>query len=135
MVGELKIGAVLRHLNFEFESGTKRDKYLVVLGAKADCDFLCALTTSQQWRMKAEGGCHHYPRAHFFIPGDGKNFFPKDTWVVLSAPVVMSRVEVLGKGMKKILQIEGNLKEHIIGEIRNCLKGSRDISGKEMQLL
>ncbi|MCY4245715.1 MAG: hypothetical protein OXU31_08010 [Gammaproteobacteria bacterium] len=131
MAGELKIGAVLRHRDFEFEDGTKRDKYLVVLGAKPGRDYLCALTTSKQWRIKAERGCQRY----FFVRGDGKNFFPKDTWVVLSAPVIMSRAEAAAKIMKDILQIEGNLKENIIGEIRHCLKGSRDISRKQKQLL
>lgn len=135
MSGELKIGAVLHHRDFEFKDGAKRDKYLLVLGAKAGCDFLCALTTSQQWKRKAERGCHRHPLTNFFIPGDGNNFFPKDTWVVLSDPVILSRAEAVAKGLNNILQIKGNLKENIIGEIRNCLKGSRDISGKEKQLL
>lgn len=135
MRGELRIGAVLHHHNFKFENGMIRNKYLVVLGAKPECDYLCALATTQQWKMKADRGCHHTPRTHFFIPGDGKNFFSKDTWIVLSEPRIMSRGEVIQKGWQKILQVEGNLKDNIAGEIRNCLKSSKDISQQEMQLL
>ena len=135
MSGDLTIGAVLHHRKFQFEDGTKRDKYLVVLGAKSGCDYLCALTTSQQWRMKAERGCHHKPRTYFFLPSEGKNFFSKDTWVVLSDPRIISRAEMMQKGLQNILEVTGNLKGNITGEIRNCLKGSKDISKREMQLL
>ena len=135
MNGEFKIGAILHYRDFEFEDGTKRDKFMVVLGAKPDCDYLCALTTTKKWKMKADRGCHHNPRTHFFIPGDGKNFFRKDTWLVLSEPRIMSRVEVMQKGMEKILQVKTNFEQNITGEIRNCLKASKDISERQRQLL
>ena len=135
MSGELKVGAIFYHRDFEFEDGTKRNKYLVVLGAKPDHDYLCVLTTTQQRKNKAERGCHHKPRTYFFIPGDGKNFFPKNTWIVLSNPFIMNRSEVIKKGMQNIVQIKANLKDNIAGEIRNCLKSSRDISKKQRELL
>ena len=135
MSGELKVGAIFHHRDFEFEDGTKRNKYLVVLGAKPDHDYLCALTTSQQRKKKTEWGCHPNPYCYFYIPGDGKNFFPKNTWIILSEPVIMSRVEAIEKGMQNIVHIEANLKDNIAGEIRNCLKSSRDISKRQSQLL
>ena len=128
-------GTVLHHRDFQFEDGTKRDKYLIILGANPGCDCLCVLTTTQQWKLESQRGCHHKPRTYFFIPGDGKNFFLKNTWVVLSDPVIMSNTAIIQKGMENTITVEANLKENITGEIRNCLKGSKDISQKEMQLL
>ena len=135
MSGDFKIGAVLHHDQFKFESGTTRNKYLVVLGANPASDYLCALTTTKQWKMKAERGCHHKPRTHFFIPGGGKNYFPRDTWIVLSSPIVMSRVEMIQKGIHGTIEIKANLGNNIAGEIRNCLKASRDISKRQKELL
>ena len=135
MSGDFKIGAVLHHDQFKFENGTTRDKYLVVLGANPGSDYLCALTTSRQWRMKAERGCHHKPRTHFFIPGDRKNYFPRDTWIVLSAPVIMSRVEMLQKRTQGTVEVKANLEKNITGEIRNCLKSSRDLSKRQKDML
>ena len=135
MNGEFKIGAVLHYRDFEFEDGTIRDKFMVVLGAKPDCDYLCALTTSKQWILKAERCCHHTPRTYFFIPEDKKHFFEKDTWIVLSDPVMMSRAKVMQKGMTGKLKVRANLNQNITEEIRNCLKASRDISERYRQLL
>lgn len=113
MSAEMRIGAVLHHQNFEFDDGTKKNKYLIVLGAKSGCDYLCALVTSQQWRLKSQKGCHHTPHTHFFIAGDGKNFFRKDTWIVLHKPFMMSRAAATQDGMQGIIEIEANLGDNI----------------------
>ena len=135
MNGAFEIGAVLHHRNFPFDDGTTKNKYLVVLGAKPGCDYLCALTTSKQWKMKSEGGCHHRPRTYFFIPGGGKSFFPKNTWVALHAPLTMSVVEITQKGMTNIVSVAGNLPRNLVGQIRNCLKGSTDLTNEQKRLL
>lgn len=135
MNGELKLGAILHHKDFEFQDGSKKNKYLVVLGAQPDYDYLCVLTTSQQGKRGSERGCHHKPHTYFFIPADGKNSFLRNTWLLLSSPVIISKAEMIKKGIENIIQTKDNLKQPLIGEIRNCLKASRDISKKQMQLL
>lgn len=125
----------MHHRDFPFEDGTKRNKYLVVLGEKPGLGYLCVLATTKQWVMKAEYGCHHNPRTHFFITGDGKNFFQRDTWLVLSHSVIMSSADMIDKGFANVIEVAGNLKENITGEIRNCLKMSKDISKNELQFL
>ena len=135
MAGEMKVGAILHYKNFPFENGTTKNKYLVVLGAKPNSDYLCALATSQKHRRKSVTGCHLQPYAYFFVEGGGKNFFPLDTWIILSNPVTMKKNEVIKKGFDNILEVKFNLVENITGEIRNCLKRSEDISQVHKNLL
>ncbi|WP_424946365.1 hypothetical protein [Candidatus Spongiihabitans sp.] len=135
MSRDLRVGAILHHRGFPFEDGTRRNKYLVLLGAKIGCDYLFALTTSKIGRKKAEPGCHHSPKTYFFIPGDEKNFFPRNTWIVLGEPRTINRAEIIEKGFLNIIQIVANLEKSITTEIRNCLKASMDITDRQKQLL
>lgn len=134
MRGEFKIGAVLHHRDFPFEDGTTRNKYLVLLGANPGCDYLAVLTTSKIGRRRAVRGCHHTPSTNFFLPG-GETFFARDTWLVLSAPRIIKREEMITKGIAKIIELQANLHADTTAAIRNCLRDSKDISSREMALL
>ena len=41
------VGAILHWADFEFDDGTSKDKFFVVLGAKPDRNCLVVITTSQ----------------------------------------------------------------------------------------
>lgn len=135
MNGEIGVGAILHHEKFTFEDGTYKNKYLVVIGAKQNQDYLVAVTTSKQWRRGRTQGCSHRPHTYFFLPKEEENFFPKDTWIVLHDARPMSRAEMIKKGLTAIVTIKGNLTKERTAEIRDCVGKSRDIEKKYKLLL
>jgi len=132
---KLGIGAVLFIKEFKFENGNIKDKLFVVLGAREGKDYLCAAATSKQWKMGATTGCHHNPRTYFYILGDGKNFFEQNTWILLSYKKIFKTGWLLNEKFQGRATIIGNLNQNITGQIRNCLKASKDISALELDLL
>lgn len=132
---EVGLGAILHHRNFMFKDGSEKNKYLVILGAKPNHDYLCVLTTTSQWIRKRQKGCHHKPRTYFFIPQNTANFFSKDTWLILSKPRILSRPKMLEKRTEKIIQVKGNLNDTLTADICKCLTDSEDLSGEHQQLI
>jgi hypothetical protein len=135
MAGELTKGAVLAWDGFEFrDGGDPKDKLFVVLGAREGCDYLVAITTSQRHRKSDKHGCDS-DAAHYFIPGTGKDFFVKDTWVLLFRVEIVSSVELIKRSLEKRVRVVGNLREDIANAIRNCLKTVDDVSPAYLELL
>lgn len=132
--GDFKVGAVLDWDQFPFEGRESKDKLLVVLGAKAGHDFLLVLATSQRHHRSFNPGCH-LKEGYFFIPGTEKDFFTKDTWLILAEPQIASAAEIVAPSMKGSVRVIGNLREQLANAIRNCLGRIKDVSQVHLDLL
>lgn len=82
-------GCVLHWSEFRFADGASADKFIVLLGAKSGCNYLVVLATSRPHRRKFSAGCHAED-GYYFIPGGGRDHFPKDTWLLLAEPYEFS---------------------------------------------
>ena len=135
MSGSFQVGAVILFHNYEFDDGTSKPKFLVLLGMQADGHCLLALTTSKQHYMVNDPGCTQNPRTYYFIKGKEKNcFFPKDTWVLLHDPKIMTTADLMSFGMANQIEIKHCLNENKIGHIRNCLKYSDDVADIHLEI-
>lgn len=128
------VGAVLHWKDFEFEDGTAANKYFVVLGAKPRHDCLVVIATSQPKGKSYEPGCHA-EQGYYVIPGTGRNFFPKDTWLLLMECKVLRSAEVVKAGMAGALTVADTLREQLANAIRNCLRRIEDVSPAQLDLL
>lgn len=128
-------GAIFHYEGFAFADGSGKNKFLIVLGVYSNGDCLYALTTSRRKRKGDKIGCTQRPYTYFFIAGDGKNFFKKDTWILLSDSVVMSKIEFLQGALNKKITFRKNLRQSITDSIYECLKNSADVSPKLLQNL
>jgi hypothetical protein len=129
-----KVGAVLHWKDFTFSDESKKNKYLIVLGAKTNHDFLLVLATSQPHHRSFNHGCHAQ-EGYYHIPGTGKDFFPKDTWVVLSEPRIASAGEILKESLVKNIETVANLRDDIARAMINCLKKCKDVSELHLSLI
>ena len=134
MTPEFGLGAVLHWEGFEFEDGTTANKYFVVLGAKPGHDCLVVIATSQRKGKSYQPGCHAN-EGYYHIPGSGKDFFPKDTWLLLMECKVLRSAEVVKAGMAGTLRVADTLRGQLANEIRNCLKRVEDVSPAQLTLL
>jgi hypothetical protein len=135
MSGAFSIGAVLHWEAFAFRDGEQANKYLVVLGAKQGADYLFVVATSKQKQRQFQPGCTLTPFTYFFIPGGGKDFFPKDTWLLLDEPYQFSAAEVTQAGLKGLLVVKTNLRVDLANAARNCMKRSKDVAQVYLELL
>jgi hypothetical protein len=134
MAGEFKFGAVLSWKRYVFDDGGTSDKLLIVLGAKAGKPWILALTTSRPPPKKYPPGCTAVD-GMYFVPGDGKSFFKKDTWVQLYRPRVAQAAEIMKRSLASELTVIGNMPAQVANAIRNCLKQSEDVSPYHVSLL
>lgn len=134
MPGTLQIGAVLDWDKFPFEDGSSKDKLFVVLGAKQGADYLLVITTSQKHQRNFDPGCNAGD-GYYFIPGGGKDFFYKDTWVLLASPLPTRTTELVAKSFSDEIRVVGNLRHDVANAIRNCLKQVDDVSQAHLDLL
>lgn len=134
MTTAFEVGAVLHWSGFEFEDGSTKNKYFVVLGAKPESDCLVVIATSRPKDRSYSPGCHQN-EGYYHIPGGGKDFFPEDTWLLLMECRAMGLAEVLKAAMARELTVSGKLRTEIANAIRNCLKRIDDISPVQIALL
>ena len=134
MKGSFGVGAVLHWKGFEFSDGTTKDKYFVVLGAKPGRDCLVVIATSQPRRRSYTPGCHA-GEGYYHIPGGKKDFFRKDTWLLLMECRVLQLATVISLGRDGTLRTATQLREQVANEIRNCLKQIDDVSPAQLDLL
>lgn len=133
-MGEIKNGCIFHWSDYQFADGERADKYLVILGCKEQCNYLAVVATSQPKKRKFEPGCNA-AMGYYHIPGGGKDWFPKDTWLLLSDPREIHPGEFLKFAMTKAIQHKGQLRDDIANAIRNCLKRCDDVSEYHLSLL
>lgn len=134
MSGTFGVGSVLLFHNYVFDDGTSKAKFLVLLGKQDNGNCLLVLTTSQRHYKVDKPGCTQHPRTYYLIEGDRKNFFNKDTWLLLYDPKILTTAELINLGMKREIDIKHQIIQNKIGHIRNCFKNSDDVSKLHLEI-
>lgn len=128
-------GCVYHWADYEFEDGSRRNKYLVIVGANKGSNYLAVLATSQEKRRGFQPGCNH-KAGHYHIPGGAKDWFKLDTWLLLADPVEIVPADFVKRAMvDKAIEHKGDLRPQIANEIRNCLRRCDDVSAIHLALL
>jgi hypothetical protein len=128
-------GCILHCRDFQFHDGATANKYLVIVGAKTGSNFLVVLATSQQHHRGFVAGCHHED-GYYHVPGGSKDWFPKDTWLLLAEPYEITAAEMLKQTMQdKKITIEGHLSTNIAEKLRQCVRDCPDVSPLQIALL
>lgn len=137
MAHAFAVGAVLHWEMFDNnrpQGAEIKNKFLLVLGAKPGNDVLMVLATTQKHYMKLNPGCRA-KEGYYFILGVAKEFFPKDTWLLLAELKVANAAMLIDGGMKGTIRVCGNLRDELVRAIINCLKKTNDVSEYHLSLL
>lgn len=129
----IKKGAVFHWQDYIFDNGKTANKFLVILGCKTGCNYLAVIATSQPSRRRYDPGCNS-SAGYYHIPG-GKDWFLKDTWLLLSAPREISPSEFLKNSISGVISHKVQLREDMANAISNCIKSCDDISEYYISLL
>ncbi len=70
---------------------------------------LAVVATSQPKGRSYEPGCHQ-KEGYYHIPGGSRDFFPKDTWLLLMECKVLRSAEVVKAGMAGTLRAVDTLR-------------------------
>ena len=134
MTASFHVGAVLHWEGFEFDDGTAKNKYFVILGAKPRHNYLVVIATSQPKSRSYQPGCHAQ-EGYYHIPEGGKDFFRKDTWLLLMESLVVRPSEIVKLGLDGRVRTVGTLRDQVANAIRNCLRQVEDVSQAQLELL
>jgi hypothetical protein len=127
-------GCILHWEGFKFPNGKTADKFFVIVGAQAGQNYLAIIATSQQkWRENKPGG--NPDGGYYHIPGGGRDWFPKDTWLLFDDPQELSAAEFLKAVWAKTIVVKGNLRPDIANAICNCMRKCDDVSEYHKSLL
>lgn len=127
-------GCIFHWQEYKFADGEVANKYFVILGAKQGSNYLAVVATSKPHKRKFNPGCHSAD-GYYHIPGSGKDWFPKDTWLLLADPIELAPAEFLKQAFAKSITLSGNLRTELANAIRNCLKQCQDVSDAQKALL
>ena len=127
-------GSILHWEEFKFEDGGSANKFLVIVGAKTGSNYLAVIATSKPHWRKFEPGAHPI-EGYYCIPGGGKEWFPKDTWLLVAIPREIRPAELVREAFAGRWRVVGQLRPNIVGALRNCLKQCPDVSPLHVALL
>jgi len=132
----MKPGMVLFCKNFVFEDGTHKNKLFIILSHPRDNICLAVKTTSQKkWRDDKKEGCNNKD-GYFFVKGSSNNkFFEEDTWVIMEQVLLFKCENIKAALDSGDVIVITNLAAPFVGELRNCLKSSDDISEEQLAYL
>ena len=127
-------GSILHWEGFRFPNGTEANKFFVIVGAQLGHNYLAIIATSQQKGRNADPGGN--PKGGYFhIRGDGKNWFPKDTWLLFEEPVELSAADFSEAVTEETITVKGRLRGDLANQICNSMKKCNDVSGYHRTLL
>jgi hypothetical protein len=127
-------GCILHWKGFQFSDGTSKNKYFVVVGAQPGKNYLTVITTSVSKNKSFEAGGHPED-GYYHIPGGGRDWFPKDTWLLFEEPQELSASLLVKEGIAGNITIEGHLRHDIANAICNCMRKCSDVSEYHKSLL
>jgi hypothetical protein len=93
-------GSVLHWADFEFDDGDTANKFFVIVGAQPNKNYLAVIATSKQKRGRKPQPGGNPEGGWYCIPGGGKDYFEKDTWLLFEKPVELSAAELLMRGSR-----------------------------------
>jgi hypothetical protein len=116
-------GTILHWEGFKFTNGVEANKYFVIVGAQPGRNYLVIIATSQQKGRNADPGGNPQG-AYFAIRGGGKDWFPKETWLLFEEPVELSAMEFENAVRENTITVSGQLRGDLTNRICNCMKKS-----------
>src|SRR5262245_49510184 len=117
MSGEIKPGCIFHWEEYEFVDGQKADKFFVIVGAQQGKNYLAVIATSQKHKRDFKPGCNAAD-GYYHIPGGGKDWFPKDTWLLIAEAIELEPREFLKRAIiDKVISLKGNLRPDIANAI------------------
>jgi hypothetical protein len=128
------VGSILHWEGFKFADGAEADKFLVIVGAQPGGNYLALVATSKQRKRSAQPG-GNVEGGYYHIPGGGKDWFPKDTWLLFEEPREISAAELVKLGMTKVIIKKGQLRHDVANAICNCMRKCDDVSENHRNLL
>jgi len=130
-------GQILWYKDFEFEDGSKKDKYLVVLN-DLDRDSVCLVlkTTSQSKHYKGVvKGCNPEKKT-FFVPTGWEQCFKVDTYIQLPQIIPIPADKLLAGDISRKIYVSSSLTAQCFELLKNCLKQFKDdISEQHRKLI
>jgi hypothetical protein len=128
-------GTILHWEGFRFPNGAEADKFFVIVGAQPNKNYLAIIATTQQKGRNADPGGN--PKGgYYFIRGDGKNGFPRDTWLLFEEPQELSAAELVKAVQEKTITVtEWRLRDHTANHLCNCMRKCDDVSAYHRSLL
>jgi hypothetical protein len=130
----ISTGCILHWKGFKFPDGTAKDKYFVIVGAQPGQNYLAVITTSVPKNKSFEAGGHPED-GYYHIPGGGRDWFMKDTWLLFEEPQELSASALVKEGMGGNITVKGHLRHGIANEICNCMRRCNDVSEHHKSLL
>jgi hypothetical protein len=127
-------GCILHWEGFKFRDGEEANKFFVIVGAKADCNYLAIIATSVPKNKSFEAGGHPED-GYYHIPGGGRDWFPKNTWLLFSEPREIAPSELLKFVWTKTITVKGHLRPEVANAICNCMRKCQDVSEYHASLL
>lgn len=128
------VGCILHWKGFTFPDGGTADKYLVIVGSQPGKNYLAIVATTKQRKRSGQPGGNP-EGGYYHIPGGGKDWFPKDTWLLFEEPREISAAELVKEGITKTVTVEGHLRHDIANAICNCMRRCQDVSQHHVSLL
>ena len=130
----ISVGCILHWKGFRFVDGAEANKYLVIVGAKPGSNYLAIVATSKQRKRSLQPGGNP-EGGYYHIPGGGKDWFPKDTWLLFEEPREITATELVKEGLAKNITVEGYLRHDIANAICNSMRKCDDVSEYHVSLL
>lgn len=116
-------GTVLYVHDFDFGDGERRNKYVVILGAKTGHNLAGVVTTSKTWRSASDDD---------YCPiDDERRIFPKPTWAVVKRLFEIDATQLHTQNY----DIAGRLPSAVANELRTRVKNHQDIPAFLLDLL
>lgn len=133
---ELKPGCILFDIKFKFKDNEIGEKLIVLLNNPRENEpYLFCRTTSREkppYKIKTPKGCQKNSQ-YFFI--NECSFFPEDTWLLLHDIFEYDYTCMLNKYFKGEMKIKNCINDTTLRQIKNCIKNSRDISVKHLEMI
>lgn len=134
MSDAIGVGSILHWKGFTFADGETANKYLVIVGAQPNKNYLAIVATSRQRRRSTQPGGNP-EGGYYHIPGGGKDWFPLDTWLLFEEPREISAAELIKEGLLKNIEVTGCLRGEVANAICNCMRRCDDVSEYHRGLL
>jgi hypothetical protein len=132
--GAVGTGSILHWKGFKFPDGTAKNKYFVIVGAQPGQNYLAVITTSVPKNKSFEAGGHPED-GYYHIPGGGRDWFMKDTWLLFEEPQELSASVLIKESIAGNITVEGHLRHDVANAICNCMRRCDDVSEHHKSLL
>lgn len=130
-------GDILHYQKYEFEDGTRKNKFFIVLNkTKINSPCLVLQTTSQSKNFNnLNNGCNKNEKV-YFIPQSTQACFKKSTYVKLPHIIEFTLQDLLTGSLRQQIDFKQPLTDKCFNELVECLKlFSYDISERHRKLI